>query len=158
MNICSRRTALRAVALLCPALLSTAVFAQSTRGFAQPASSFSQTPKPVISLDADETAHMANVAPMKGEASFVNAPTNFHSFSSVHAGETAYPERLTLRFSASTQLTKIESTKDFQVQPESSCAEQKFYSAGDTCTLVVRFTPQGPGRRLGKLTIKHTGS
>jgi hypothetical protein len=135
----------RAGALLCTAfLISTAAFAQSA--------------KPAISLDPVDTLSTARTTLAEGEASFAQAPANFHSFPSARLGEDTYPERLTLHFSASTQLTKIESTKDFQVQPESSCGEQKFYSTGDSCTLVVRFTPQGPGRRLGKLTIKHTGS
>ncbi len=32
------------------------------------------------------------------------------------------------------------------------------YAEGDSCILLVRFTPQGAGRRLGKLTIAHTAS
>ena len=144
MNPSSIWSALRAGALWCPALALTAAFAQSA--------------KPVISLDPSDTARVASSAPVKGEASFANAPENFRSFPSAHVGENAYPQQLTLRFSASTQLTKIESTKDFQVQPESGCAAQKFYSAGESCMLVVRFTPQGAGNRLGRITISHSAS
>ena len=145
-------SALRAGVLLCPAFLA------STTVVAQSASLVAQAGKPVISLDPVEAARTANITPVKGEAAFANAPANFRSFPSARVGENAYPERLTLHFSASTQLTKIDATGDFQVQPESSCAEGRSYSAGDSCVLVVRFTPQGPGRRLGKVTIRHTGS
>ncbi len=145
MNPNSVWSTLRAGALLCPAFLVSSVLV-------------AQTQKPLIWLAPSEAPSGALAAPQRGEAFFANAPANFHSFASAHVGKDAYPERLTVRFSASTQLTKIESTKDFQVQAESSCAEQKFYSAGESCILVVRFTPQGPGRRLGKLTITHTGS
>src|SRR5271165_4134081 len=146
------RSVLRAGALLCTAVLV------STAAFAQSADVLAQSHKPVISLDPANTLSAARTTLAEGEASFAQAPTNFRSFTSAHIGEVTYPERLTLHFSASTQLTKIESTRDFEVQPESSCVEQKFYSAGDDCILVVRFTPQGPGRRLGKLTITHTAS
>jgi hypothetical protein len=63
-----------------------------------------------------------------------------------------------LRFGVSTKVTRIESTKDFQVEQGSSCAEERFYSAGETCILLVHFTPQGPGQRFGKLKITHTAS
>ncbi len=152
MNRAYLWTALRAGALLCPALLA------STTALAQSPSVVAQSTKPVISLEPGEAPYAANAVPLKGEASFSNAPANFHSFPSARLGENTYAERLTLGFSASTQLTKIESTREFQVQPESSCAEERFYSAGETCILLVRFTPQGPGRRLGKLTIRHTAS
>jgi len=143
--------ALRTGALLCSAFFVTTAVAQSANVLAQPA-------KPVISLDPSESPNAASVAPVKGEASFANAPANFRSFPSAGVGEDTYAERLTLRFGASTKLTRIESTKDFQVEQGSSCAEERFYSAGETCILLVHFTPQGPGRRLGKLTITHTAS
>jgi hypothetical protein len=145
-------TALRTGALLC--LVSpapTAVFAQSRNTVAQ-------SPKPVISL-VSETPNAASEATLvNGEVSFANAPASFHRFASARVGEDTYPEQLTLRFAASTRLTEIKSTKDFQVEQGSSCIEEGFYSAGETCVLLVRFTPQGPGARLGKLTITHTAS
>jgi len=151
MNRAFLWTVLRAGVLLSPAFLTAiAVFAQSTDVVAH-------SVKPVISLDPGE-ANAESVVLAKGEALFANAPANFHAFSPARVGEDAYPERLTLRFSAPAQLTEIESGRDFQVQPESSCAAHKFYSAGDSCLLVVRFTPQGPGRRLGRLTIRDAGS
>jgi large repetitive protein len=136
--------ALRAGALLCPAFL---VFTT----MAQPA-------KPAIWLDPSERASATSEPLRKGEATFANAPANFHVFPSARLGEDTYPERLILHFGASVKLTKIESSRDFQVEQSSSCAEGRFYSKGESCILFVRFTPQGPGRRLGKITITHTGS
>jgi len=136
---------LRAGVLLCPVFLALP-------------SLVGQSIKPAIWLDPSEPPSAASEPHRRGEASFANAPANFHAFPSAHVGEDTYPEKLTLHFGASTKLTKIESTKDFQVEQSSSCAEGRFYSEGESCILLVHFTPQGPGRRLGKLKITHTGS
>jgi hypothetical protein len=133
-------------------------FLASTAAFAQSANLLTQTAKPTISFDPADTLSAARTTLAEGEASFAQAPANFHSFPSARVGEDTYAERLTLRFAASTKLTKIESTKDFRVEESSSCAEGRFYSAGESCLLLVHFTPQGAGRRLGKLTITHTAS
>jgi Bacterial Ig-like domain (group 3) len=131
--------------LMCSALLMTTVAA-------------SQSAKPVISL-VNETSNAASTTTIvEGEASFANAPANFHAFASTHVGEETHTELLTLRFEESTTLTEIKSSKDFQVVQGGSCIEEGAYSAGQTCVLLVRFTPQGPGPRLGKLTIMHTAS
>jgi hypothetical protein len=133
---------------MCPILFaSTAAFAQSDRGPAQSA-------KPVITLAPSVTP----VVRKDGEASFENPPANFHAFASVHVGDVAIAEPLTLRFSASTQLTGIQLTKDFVMDAGSTCQVGNRYAEGDSCTLLVRFTPQGAGRRLGKLTISHAAS
>lgn len=146
------RAALWSVALTCPVLFaSTAVLAQSNRDSAR-------TAKPVIELAPSALPDPA-IYPLKpGDAPFKNAPANFHVFAPVHVGQDAAAETLTLNFSAATQLTKIETTKDFQIDAGSTCAEENRYAAGDSCNLLVRFTPQGAGRRLGKMTITHTAS
>ncbi len=152
------RTSVRAAALLCPAFLaSTAAFPQSAQVEAQ-SNTVGQPAKSVISLEFSKAQSAATGTPLRGEASFANAPANFHSFASARVGESTNVEYLTLRFAASTKLTKIESTKEFQVVQGGSCAAESIFSAGDNCTLLVRFTPQGPGRRLGKVTISHTAS
>lgn len=151
MNRSAIWTALCAGALLCAASAVPTAFSQ-TRSVPAP------TAKPVISLVNETPLAASMTAPVKGEASFANAPANFHAFASAHVGENTTPERLTLRFAASTMLTQIKSTKDFQVEQGSTCIEGGYYSAGESCTLLVRFTPQGPGRRLGKLTISNTAS
>lgn len=145
MNAIFIRSALRTCVLASTsALMSTALLGQSA--------------KPVISLDPQSPPTAASAAPLKGEASFANPPANFHSFPAARVGKDTYPEKLTLRFAASTKIIRIQSTKDFQVESTSSCAEGRYYSAGETCLLLVHFSPQGAGRRLGKITISHTAS
>jgi hypothetical protein len=117
-----------------------------------------QATKPVITLDPQPGGSAAMAARVSGEPTYENAPANFHSFRSVRADELGDAEPLTLRFSATTKLTKIESTKDFRVEQGSSCVEGNIYDAGESCNLLMRFTPQGAGSRLGKLTITHTAS
>ncbi len=86
------------------------------------------------------------------------APANFRRLGEARVGEVADLHTLTLRFSTATKLTKINPTKDFKVEQGGSCVEGNAYNAGSTCSLLVRFTPQGAGHRLGKLTISHTAS
>ncbi len=146
------RAAPWSAALMCPILFaSTAVVAQSEHDSAPSA-------KPVIALAPSAVPDAYRLPPKAGEASFENPPANFHAFASAHVGEIADEEPLTLKFNASTRLTKIELSKDFLVGPASSCQVGNRYSEGDSCVLLVRFTPQGAGRRLGKLTISHTAS
>ncbi|MGA7255155.1 MAG: Ig-like domain repeat protein, partial [Terracidiphilus sp.] len=45
---------------------------------------------------------------------------------------------------------------DFQIEQGGSCVEGNVYDKGSTCRLLVRFTPQGPGNRLGKLTVANS--
>jgi hypothetical protein len=112
-------------ALLCAVFLaSTPVFPQVVKA-GSPATS-------IISLIPE--ANDASAASAKeGEASFGDAPANFHSFASARVGEDTFPEQLTLRFSAPTMLTGIKSSKDFQVQQGSTCNVHAFYSAGSSC-------------------------
>jgi|HubBroStandDraft_1064217.scaffolds.fasta_scaffold04537_2 hypothetical protein len=146
------RAAVSSSAQLCLIVFaSTAIFAQSGHAPAQ-------AEKPLIELAPSPLPDPALYPPRPGDAPFKNAPANYHVFAPVHAGQTADAETLTLKFSASTQLTKIESTKDFVVDAGSRCQTGNRYSEGDTCNLLIRFTPQGAGHRLGKLTIAHTAS
>src|SRR5215469_2782102 len=137
-------------ALLCAALLG------STTAFPQAVDVPAQAAEPLISL-VDETPNAATTS-VRGDASFANAPANFHRFASAQVGENSYPEQLTLRFAASTTLIEIKSSKDFTIEQGSTCTVDGSYSAGDKCALLVRFTPQGAGPRLGRLTITHTAS
>ena len=110
----------------------------------------------IISLAAPT---QPQVARMPGEPSFENTPSNFHAFASAKVGEDAGVETLPVNFSAATQLIKIESkTKDFIIESGGSCHEGNTYSAGQSCTLQVRFSPQGAGTRTGKISIQHSGS
>jgi hypothetical protein len=147
------QTILRAGALLCPAFLIPIAVRSQTPNLVR------ESTKPVISLDPRDSPFVANEATAaRGEASFANAPANFHAFAPSRVGETTNAERLTLRFSAPTQITEIKVSKDFQIEKGSNCAAEWHYSAGETCSLFVRFTPQNPGARIGNITVVHTAS
>ncbi|WP_263359204.1 Ig-like domain repeat protein [Acidicapsa ligni] len=113
---------------------------------------------PVISLDPAEVREVQSEAAAKPGSTTSQPPANFRNFADAKVGEPADLEKLTLRFAETTKLTKIASTPDFQVEQGSSCVEGDIYQAKTTCTLLVRFTPQGAGHRVGKLTIDHTAS
>jgi sugar lactone lactonase YvrE len=140
---------LRAAVRIAPALLlPLCVSAQDLRPM-------HPSERSVISLEAQTTPPQHN----PGEPSFENAPSNFHAFASVKAGEDAGIETLKLNFSDSTTLGKMESqSKDFVIEPSGTCHEGNAYSAGQSCTLHVRFSPQGAGTRAGKIMIQHSAS
>jgi hypothetical protein len=145
MPISDLRIVLRLGMPMIPAFLA------STLSLAQPS-------KPVITLDPPEGRIFMNETLAPGEASFAGAPPNFRSFESAQVGEIANLQRLTLHFAETAKLTKITASKDFRVEQGSSCVEGNVYEANGSCMLLVRFTPQGPGARLGKVTIAHTAS
>lgn len=160
MSTTSLYTALRAAALAFPVLLAAhAASAQSADAIVRSAQPIAISAQPVISLAPGQRTSSMLIAPSKGDATYENAPANFHVFASAKAGEDAGIETLTLNFSGSTTLTKIESkSKDFVVEPSGTCHEGNVYSAGQSCTLNVRFSPQGAGRRLGRITVEHSAS
>jgi hypothetical protein len=92
-----------------------------------------------------------------GDATFARVPANYHVFAASTAGKDADAETLRLNFEAATRLMKIESkTKDFIIESGGTCHEGNNYERGDTCSLSVRFNPQGPGHRVGALHISNT--
>jgi hypothetical protein len=124
-----------------------------------PLSAMSQTARSLITLDHGGAPQSPAYQPAKGEYSFANGPANFYAFSPAKVGEKAPLEAVTLRFSVPATITKIESTNaDFVVEDGGSCTAGNTYGKGDTCMVLVRFTPQGPGRRLGRLNVSHTAS
>lgn len=144
MSIRSLSNVLRTGALLCSVCLATSA-------------ARAQAAQQTITLDPG-SRNPATEVTVQGEASFANPPANFYAFTSARAGSPGSPEEIRLRFAAPTTLLGIQSTKDFPIEPGGSCAEGRSFAAGDTCVLFVRFTPQGAGRRLGRLTITHSGS
>ena len=86
------------------------------------------------------------------------APANFRRLGEVKAGEVGALHTLILRFADTITLTHIKSTPDFRIEQGGSCMEGNAYAANTTCTLLLRFTPLGPGQRLGRLLITHSGS
>jgi hypothetical protein len=85
-------------------------------------------------------------------------PPHFYHFGAARIGETQEVQHFTLEFAEGSKISQVVSTPDFTVQPGGSCVAGSFYSAGSSCDLLVRFTPQGPGHRMGKVTITHTQS
>jgi Bacterial Ig-like domain (group 3) len=86
------------------------------------------------------------------------APANFRRLGEAKAGESGDVHTLTLRFSQADTLLHIQSTPDFRIEQGGSCVEGSSHAADTTCTLLVRFTPQGPGNRLGHLLVTHSAS
>ncbi|MGC2636670.1 MAG: hypothetical protein WA294_05805, partial [Acidobacteriaceae bacterium] len=146
----------RAAFLMCSALLGAQIGSSQSVQTA-PVESAPSVQR-VVSLDPSSAYASANRPIVRGEASFANAPANFYAFASARAGERASVEAVKLRFDAPTTLTKIESTPDFTIEDGGSCIEGQSYAKGDTCIVLIRFTPQGAGRRLGNLTLRHSAS
>ncbi|HWE87409.1 MAG TPA: Ig-like domain repeat protein [Terracidiphilus sp.] len=86
------------------------------------------------------------------------APANFRRLGEATVGQQADVHTLTLRFSQTTRITGISASADFKIEQGGSCTEGNLYATGATCSVLVRFTPQGAGNRVGKLTVTHTAS
>lgn len=119
----------------------------------------SAEPQSIISLAPSPKLPAEIVALRPGGAKFENAPANYHVFAAATVGEEAAVEELTLNFAGETTLTRIKSTtKDFVIESGGTCQEGDRYTRGESCSLLVRFTPQGPGHRLGFVSIAHSAS
>jgi Bacterial Ig-like domain (group 3) len=137
-------------------LLGTVLLA-STPSFAQEVVQSPEAPKSIISLASAPKPQGEVLARNPGDATFEHAPANYHVFATASAGRDAGVEALTLNFAAATKLTRIESkNKDFVIESGGTCHEGNSYSRGDSCSLLVRFNPQGPGHRLGFINVSHS--
>ncbi len=144
---------LRSVLLLASCLMVACFFivASST------GQSIMAAPKSIVSLASSPRPRVEDVARYPGESRFENAPTNYHVFAAASVGEYTGVEELTLNFAGETTLTRIKSTtKDFVIEPGGTCQEGSSYTYGESCSLLVRFNPQGPGHRLGFVSIAHS--
>jgi large repetitive protein len=121
-----------------------------------PVHSQNSEPRAVITLDPptgwDLQVHTFNTYGNR----LPEAPANFRRFGDAKAGEPGDLHTLKLRFSETVTLHHLKSTADFPISPGGSCVEGGVYEAKSTCTVLVRFTPQGPGHRLGSLNIEHS--
>lgn len=114
-------------------------------------------PPSIISLASSPRPTAESIARRLGDTTFENAPANYHVFPAANGQEHAPAEVLTLNFAGETTLTGIKSTnKDFVIEPGGTCLEGGSYARGDSCSLLVRFSPQGPGRRLGFISIANS--
>ncbi len=137
--------------------LVSAVLLVSVSGFPQQVAHSATAMKSIISMAPAPHPHGQFLARLPNDARFENAPANYHVFDAATVGEDASFEALTLKFDGETTLTRIKmSGKDFAIQHGGSCYEGNHYSAGQSCSLLVRFTPQGPGHRLGFLKISNS--
>lgn len=126
-------------------------------GFAQTAPS--SVPEPAVRIVKPEPSavRMAKL-PGKEKALLKRMPANAYHFGAVSTGDQPEAQLVTLEFAANTRITRIESTRDFKIETGSTCAEEAYYLAKTSCALLISFTPQGPGHRLGRLTITHDGA
>ena len=116
-------------------------------------------PQSVISLASSPRPPAEIVARRAGDSRFENAPANYHVFPAATVGENIGVEELTLNFAAETTLTGIKSkNKDFVIESGGTCQQGDTYARGESCSLLVRFNPQGPGHRLGFVSVTHSAS
>jgi hypothetical protein len=99
------------------------------------------------------------VARYATDSKFENAPANYRVFPAATVGEFTGAEVITLNFAGQTTISRIKATnKDFVIEPGGTCLHGISYTRGESCSLVVRFNPQGAGRRLGFLSITHSAA
>jgi len=138
-------------------LLGSAAAKAQTLQATVPASDVrSGAPRGIVTLEPETPEQLAARSLVEGTKLPQTLPANFRRFDAVSQGQIGETQTLSLRFSAPAQLLAIESTPDFKVEPGGSCVAGLSYTANATCTLLVRSTPQGPGRRLGKLAITNS--
>jgi hypothetical protein len=135
-------------------VLHLPLLAQSPQ-LAQPASPAANS---VITLDPPTGWELQSHLFDSSGTQLHEGPANFRRVGEARVGEPADLHSLTLRFAQTVKLTGIQSTRDFRIESGGSCVEGNVYQAKSACTLLVRFTPQGPGRRLGRINISHSAS
>lgn len=153
------RQSLESVLLLafCLAIVCFSTLSSSVAQSAASAVRSIATPQSIVSLASSQRPSAEIVARHATDSKFQNAPANYHVFPATSAGEFTGADVLTLNFAGSTTVNGIKSTnKDFVIEPGGSCLEGISYTRGESCSLIVRFTPQGPGHRLGFLKIEHS--
>lgn len=111
----------------------------------------------IVSLAPSQKPAASLVARRVTDSRFENAPANYRVFAAASVGESTGAEVLTLNFAGQTTITEIKLTnKDFVIEPGGTCLQGSAYTRGESCSLIVRFNPQGPGHRLGLLKITHS--
>ncbi len=145
------RSSLYAGMLLCPVLLA------ATPAHPQPVVRSAEQPQSIVSLAPSPRPQGLLLARQANDSRFESAPANYHVFAAATVGEDAGVEVLTLNFAGETNLTRITSkNKDFVIESGGSCVEGNSYARGGSCTLTVRFNPQGPGHRLGFIAVANS--
>jgi hypothetical protein len=112
-----------------------------------------QSAQPAITLEPPAGLELqAHTLDAKGTR-LPEAPENFRRLGEARVGEAADVHTLTFRFAETAKLTEIKTTRDFKIEKGGSCEAGNTYKKGSTCTLLARFTPQGPGNRLGHVAV-----
>jgi large repetitive protein len=141
---------------ICAGMLLPVLLA-STPNYAQQVVRSPEPPKSIISLASAPGPQGEMLARHPGDATFAHPPANYHVFAAARMGEDAGVELLTANFDGETKLTRIDSkNKDFVIEPGGTCHAGNVYARGGSCTLLVRFNPQGPGHRLGFINVTHS--
>jgi hypothetical protein len=110
-----------------------------------------------ISLAPNPKPVSQSLARLAGDSAFEKVPENYHVFAAATVGERNPVETLLLTFGKATTLKSIALTnKNFALEPGGSCYAGNHYGSGDSCSLLVRFTPRGAGRRLGFVKIENS--
>ena len=123
------------------------------------AGSFAQSVRPAVTLERQAVSEIRMEGLPEAERKLAaRLPEGFYEFGAGRVGETADVQALTLKFAAGVKLVGITSAKDFTVEPGGSCVEGDVYEAGASCRLLVRFTPQGPGHRFGRMSVEYSGA
>jgi hypothetical protein len=91
--------------------------------------------------------------PSKLQAVLARMPPNYQHFGVAEGGKPTEPQALTLKFTATTTIIGISLTPDFEVLPGGTCQVGRRYASASVCRLIVQFTPQGAGPRLGKVIL-----
>ncbi len=149
------RTAIRRLQSACTLLCILSLASSSL--VAQANTRVVSVPPSVVSLAPAERPVGESLARFARDARFEKAPGNYHVFAAASVRENASIETLTLNFAAETALTGLKmSNNDFKIEPGGSCYVGNHYTRGQSCSVLVRFTPQGPGHRLGFLQLQHS--
>ena len=151
-----------ALAILLPAagnLVVAAQDAQTTRSLVQQSSPPVHRVMSLAPLGSDEQLSQAAAESSSSRQTkklAYSSSNSFREFTSLRPAQFADARTLTLSFAVSATLTRIQTTPDFPLQQGGTCFEGGWYSAQSSCTLLVRFTPQGPGHRVGKLLLSNS--
>ena len=123
-----------------------------------PAAGFAQSVKPAITLEKQDASQIRTADLPESEKSLIaRLPANAYEFGAATTGETADVQELTLKFGAPVTLAEMKGTPDFTIEPGGTCMAGTVYREGTTCKLLVRFTPQGPGHRFGRMELTTEG-
>ncbi len=117
-------------------------------------------PNSITAVYSGDSNYQASTSP----AITVTLLSSEEGFGTVSVGTAAPVQTLNYTFSADAQLTAIDiltmgvAGLDYTDGGSSSCQVGTQYTAGQSCTVTVGFTPRAPGMRAGAVTLYAQGS